>query len=53
MEAIAAVKQCVAAVAESGLPLAKGECQIFCVTEIWSMLPDRKKDDDDFVGTVR
>ena len=24
------------------------ECQVFCVTGIWSMLPERSKDDDDF-----
>jgi hypothetical protein len=28
------------------------ECQIFCVTVIWSMLPERSKDDDDFQGTA-
>ena len=26
------------------------ECPIFCVTGIWSMLPERSKDDDDFEG---
>lgn len=25
-----------------------GECPIFCVTALWSMLPERSKDDDDF-----
>ena len=30
----------------------KGECQIFCVTVIWSMLPERSKDDDDFERTA-
>jgi hypothetical protein len=29
-----------------------GECPIFCVTVIWSMLPERSKDDDDFQGTT-
>ena len=28
-----------------------GECPIFCVYVIWSMLPKRSKDDDDFQGT--
>ncbi|MCL1630125.1 hypothetical protein M3N55_15480 [Roseibaca sp. V10] len=28
------------------------ECPIFCVTGIWSMLPERSKDDDDFQGTA-
>ena len=27
-----------------------GECPIFCVTALWSMLPERSKDDDDFQG---
>ena len=26
------------------------ECPIFCVTTLWSMLPERSKDDDDFQG---
>ena len=26
------------------------ECPIFCVTALWSMLPERSKDDDDFQG---
>ena len=25
-----------------------GECPVFCVSVIWSMLPKRSKDDDDF-----
>ena len=28
------------------------ECPVFCVTGIWSMLPERSKDYDDFQGTV-
>ncbi len=28
------------------------ECPIFCVTALWSMLPERSKDDDDFQGTA-
>ena len=28
------------------------ECPIFCVTAVWSMLPERSKDDDDFQGTA-
>jgi transposase-like protein len=28
------------------------KCQLFCVTALWSMLPERSKDDDDFQGTV-
>jgi transposase len=28
------------------------ECPIFCVTGIWSMLPEGSKDDDDFQGTA-
>ena len=28
--------------------LARGECPVFCVLVIWSMLPERSKDDDDF-----
>ena len=28
----------------------EGECPIFCVFVIWSMLPERSKDDDDFQG---
>jgi hypothetical protein len=28
------------------------ECPIFCVTVIWSMLPERSKDDDNFQGTT-
>jgi len=27
---------------------ALGECPIFCVTWLWSMLPERSKDDEDF-----
>jgi len=27
-----------------------GECPIFCVTALWSMLPKRSKDDDNFQG---
>jgi len=27
-----------------------GECPIFCVTGIWSMLPERSKDYDHFQG---
>ena len=30
----------------------KGECPIFCVSLIWSMLPERSKDDDDFERTA-
>ena len=30
----------------------QGECPIFCVTGIWSMLPERSKDDDNFQGTA-
>lgn len=30
----------------------KRECPIFCVTGIWSVLPERSKDDDDFQGTA-
>ena len=29
-----------------------GECPIFCVSVIWSMLPERSKDDDDFERTA-
>ncbi|MCR9126856.1 MAG: hypothetical protein NXH82_12105 [Rhodobacteraceae bacterium] len=29
-----------------------GECPIFCVLALWSMLPERSKDDDDFQGTA-
>lgn len=29
-----------------------GECPIFCVTAIWSMLPERSKDDDHIRGTA-
>jgi hypothetical protein len=29
-----------------------GECPIFCVTSVWSMLPERSKDDDNFQGTA-
>ena len=29
-----------------------GECPVFCVTGIWSMLPERSKDDDNFQGTA-
>ena len=28
------------------------ECPIFCVTWVWSMLPERSKDDDDFQRTA-
>jgi len=28
------------------------ECPIFCVTAVWSMLPERSKDDDDIQGTA-
>ena len=28
------------------------ECPIFCVSVIWSMLPERSKDDDDFQRTA-
>ena len=28
------------------------ECPIFCVSPLWSMLPERSKDDDDFQGTA-
>lgn len=28
----------------------RGECPIFCVTALWSMLSKRSKDDDDFQG---
>ena len=28
------------------------ECPIFCVTAIWSMLPERSKDDDHIQGTA-
>ena len=28
------------------------ECPIFCVSVIWSMLPERSKDDDDFERTA-
>ena len=28
------------------------ECPVFCVTGIWSMLPERSKDDDNFQGTA-
>ena len=31
---------------------ASGECPIFCVSLIWSMLPERSKDDDDFERTA-
>ena len=30
--------------------LREGECPIFFVTGIWSMLPERSMDDDDFQG---
>jgi len=30
----------------------KGECPIFCVTGIWSMLPERSKDDDNFQRAI-
>ena len=30
----------------------RGECPIFCVSVIWSMLPKRSKDDDDFERTA-
>ncbi len=30
--------------------LREGEGPIFCVTGIWSMLPERSMDDDDFQG---
>ena len=30
----------------------RGECPIFCVSVIWSMLPERSKDDDDFERTA-
>ena len=29
-----------------------GECPVFCVLVIWSMLPERSKDDDDFQRTA-
>jgi len=29
-----------------------GECPIFCVIAIWSMLPERSKDDDHIQGTA-
>lgn len=29
-----------------------GECPIFCVSVIWSMLSERSKDDDDFERTA-
>ena len=29
-----------------------GECPVFCVTGIWSMLSERSKDDDNFQGTA-
>jgi hypothetical protein len=29
-----------------------GECPAFCVSVIWSMLPERSKDDDDFERTA-
>ncbi|KKN94252.1 hypothetical protein LCGC14_0188650 [marine sediment metagenome] len=29
-----------------------GECPIFCVIAIWSMLPERSKDDDHIRGTA-
>jgi hypothetical protein len=29
-----------------------GECPTFCVSVIWSMLPERSKDDDDFKRTA-
>ena len=35
-----------------GLVLPIGECPIFCVTAIWSMLPERSKDDDHIQGTA-
>lgn len=31
---------------------AAGECPIFCVTALWSLLPERSKDDDGFQGPV-
>ena len=31
---------------------AAGECPIFCVLVIWSMLSKRSEDDDDFHGTA-
>ena len=34
------------------LALWEGECAIFCVSVIWSMLPERSKDDDDFERTA-
>jgi hypothetical protein len=36
----------------SGEIVCSGECPIFCVTGIWSMLPERSKDDDNFQGTA-
>ncbi len=39
------------ATSASGVSLGRqGECPIFCVTALWSMLPERSKDDDDFQG---
>jgi hypothetical protein len=35
-----------------GEVLPRRECPIFCVTAVWSMLPERSKDDDDFQGTA-
>jgi hypothetical protein len=29
-----------------------GECPTFCVSLIWSMLPERSKDNDDFKRTA-
>ena len=35
-----------------GACLGIGECQVFCVWVIGSMLPERSKDDDDFQRTA-
>jgi hypothetical protein len=32
--------------------IADRECPTFCVSVIWSMLPERSKDDDDFERTA-
>ena len=32
--------------------ISNGECPIFCVTVIWSMLPERSKDNDHIQGTA-
>ena len=45
-------KRCLASVADTSISGARGECQVFCVWLIGSMLPERSKDDDDFQRTA-